>query len=135
VAKLVVTRSGAVSRYPADAQVGKEFPLPLHAVIVGSGESCAVRIDIDSVSPRHARIYFNGDAWIVEDLQSPNGCSVNDMRVATSVLRDSDALRVGGFTFKFLAAGTFEIPNSNDEGEGGTGAPAELRIRLPKPSN
>jgi hypothetical protein len=123
--------------YPEAAQVGKEFPLPLHEAVVGRDESCAVRIDVESVSRRHARIYFNGDAWIVEDLQSTNGSFVNHVPVATSVLRDSDALQVGRVILKFRAEGAYEIPkrDDDDEGEGGTGAPAVLGLTKPKPRN
>jgi pSer/pThr/pTyr-binding forkhead associated (FHA) protein len=121
--------------YPEGAQVGKQFPLPLHEVIVGRDKSCAVQVDVDSVSRRHARIYFNGDAWIVEDLDSTNGCFVNDMLVARSALHDSDFLKVGRVIFKFLAAGASEIPTRDDEGEGGTGAPAVLTLDKLKPRN
>ncbi len=103
--------------YPEAPQVGQEFPLPIHEVIVGRDRTCAVHIASESISRRHARIFFNGDAWVVEDLQSTNGCFVNDMQVATSVLRDADVLKIGDVFFKFTAAGASETPTGSDDGE------------------
>ena len=60
--------------YPEGPQIGRTFLLPLHEVIVGRDKGCAVHIESESISRRHARVYFNGDAWVVEDLQSTNGC-------------------------------------------------------------
>lgn len=115
---------------PAGPQVGNEFVLPAYeAVVVGRDKTCAVQIDSTSVSRLHARIYFRGDAWVVEDLQSTNGCFVNDVRVTTSVIRDSDALKIGDVVFRVRAASTFNLPDRDDQGHGGTGAPAQLGIQ------
>lgn len=125
-----------VVMYPEDAQIGKEFRLPLHEVVIGRDASCAVRVDVVSVSRRHARIYFNGDSWIVEDLQSTNGCFVNEVPVATSVLRDADALKVGRVIFKFHAAGGSELPRRDDDDRnGGTSAPATHELANRKSRN
>ena len=112
--------------YAEDAQVGRAFPLPLHEVTVGRAKRCGVHIHSRSVSKRHARIYFDGDAcgWVVEDLRSTNGCFVNHMPVAKSVLCDGDKLEIGGVIFKFRAAGASEIPSGADEGDSGSGASA-----------
>ena len=115
--------------------VGKEFPLPAHEVIVGRGNTCAVQLLNDSVSRRHAKIYFTGDAWIVEDLQSTNGSYLNDMPVTKSVLHDGDALKVGRVLFKFRLTGACEVPAPDDEGESGSGAPAFLGIPKPRSRN
>ena len=117
--------------YPEGPQVGREFLLPLREVIVGREKGCGIHIKSESISRRHARIFFNGDAWVVEDLRSTNGCFVNDVKVTTSVLRDSDFLKIGVVILKFSAAGASETPSDGDAGEGGGGAPALLGI--PKP--
>jgi pSer/pThr/pTyr-binding forkhead associated (FHA) protein len=121
--------------YPEGPQIGRTFLLPLHEVIVGREKGCAVHIESESISRWHARIHFNGDAWVVEDLQSTNGCFVNDMPVAKSVLRDADMLKIGSVIFKFSAACTSEIPSGADEGEGGGGAPALLGTPRPRSRN
>jgi pSer/pThr/pTyr-binding forkhead associated (FHA) protein len=86
--------------HPAGDELGKAFPLPTHEVMVGRARECAIRIDRESVSRQHARIYHCGDGWYVEDLKSTNGCYVNDVPVARSVLHDADFLKIGVAIFK-----------------------------------
>jgi pSer/pThr/pTyr-binding forkhead associated (FHA) protein len=122
--------------YPVNPDMGKAFPLAGQAVVLGRGADCAIRIKSDSVSRHHARVYFNGDAWVVEDLRSTNGSCVNDVPIERSVLRDADFLKIGNVILKFHLAGGIASPAADDDdGDGGSGAPAELTIRLPKPSN
>jgi FHA domain len=134
VATLVVIASEA-------PQIGRAFRLPLRGVIVGRGKACEVHAESGSSSRQPpdyrvfdlARVYFNVDSWVIEDLQFTNGCCVNDRPVVKSVLRDQDTLRIGSVIFKFSAVDASEIPRGTDEGEGGGGAPALLdtpKVRL-----
>jgi pSer/pThr/pTyr-binding forkhead associated (FHA) protein len=116
--------------------MGKTFPLSGHEVVLGRGADCAIRIKSVSVSRHHARVYFTGDAWVVEDLRSTNGSCVNDVSIERSVLRDADLLKIGNVILKFqLAGGLDHLARDDDDGDSGSGAPAELTIRLSKPSN
>jgi pSer/pThr/pTyr-binding forkhead associated (FHA) protein len=118
--------------YP-DAQTGQEFVLAGREVLLGRGENCAVRVQNGCVSRQHARVFNDGDAWVIEDLQSMNGCYVNDMRVKRSVLRDADLLRIGYVIFRFHQARGVITPIP-DGGDHGSGAPAQVAIAL-KPRN
>lgn len=55
----------------------------------------------ETVSRRHARIYRQGENWIVEDLGSTNGIYVNGRRTGRNLLRDGWRLGIGGVVFTF----------------------------------
>jgi two-component system, cell cycle response regulator len=94
--------------YPPGADMGKRFPLDKREVVLGRGADCDVVVDRDSVSRRHARLFREGSAWVVEDLQSTNGSYVNDVPVQRSPLRDNDFLKIGAAIFKFLSGSGIE---------------------------
>jgi diguanylate cyclase (GGDEF)-like protein len=89
--------------YPPGPDMGKRFPLTRNEVVLGRGADCDVQVDRDSVSRRHARVFRDGEAWMIEDLGSTNGSYVNDVPVQRSVLRDADFLKIGAAIFKFLS--------------------------------
>ncbi len=65
-------------------------------LLVGRDATCAIRIDEDLVSRRHARLRADEDGLVFEDLDSSNGSRVNEVRVAGPVrLRDGDRVRIG----------------------------------------
>jgi pSer/pThr/pTyr-binding forkhead associated (FHA) protein len=47
------------------------------------------------VSRRHARLVFRDGNWIVQDLQSTNGTSLNGTPIGRSELRPGDELQIG----------------------------------------
>jgi DNA-binding winged helix-turn-helix (wHTH) protein len=64
--------------------------------LIGRGEEVSVRIDVDGVSRRHARIVADGGRFTLEDLGSKNGTFLRGQRlVAVAALEDGDAFRLG----------------------------------------
>jgi DNA-binding winged helix-turn-helix (wHTH) protein len=64
--------------------------------VIGRGEEVAVRIDLESVSRRHARIVVDGGRFTLEDLGSKNGTYLREERLeAPAVIEDGDAFRLG----------------------------------------
>lgn len=55
----------------------------------------------ETVSRHHARIYFDMDRWIVEDLSSRNGVYVNGLRTGRNILQDGWQLQIGGVSMIF----------------------------------
>lgn len=69
---------------------------------IGRSEECEVTIEDPLVSRRHARILFEGDNVILEDLGSRNGVRVNGSPVQTAQsLVDGDRVRIGTQDFVF----------------------------------
>jgi DNA-binding winged helix-turn-helix (wHTH) protein len=74
--------------------------------VIGRDAACAVWIDDDSVSRRHARIRVaagqGGHAATLEDLNSTNGTYVRGHRVSQAeMLENGDRIRVGTATLVF----------------------------------
>jgi DNA-binding winged helix-turn-helix (wHTH) protein len=83
----------------AGAQIEWErgiLPLMEGENLIGRGEEMGVRIDVDGVSRRHARILAQGGRFTLEDLGSKNGTYLGDRRLdGPAALTDGDALRLG----------------------------------------
>ena len=86
----------------------RPFPLQKDAVTIGRAPDNDLVIPQDlpgweTVSRHHARLYRQGDRWMVEDLQSTNGVYVNGKRTGRNLLQDGWRLDIGGVTFIFHA--------------------------------
>lgn len=72
--------------------------VPLDGVItIGRAADCTLDVDDDYASSRHARLVPQADGgWVLEDLQSTNGTSVNGVRIAGPVrVTSADVIRIG----------------------------------------
>jgi hypothetical protein len=69
--------------------------------IIGRGPDCDIRLAVDSVSRRHARVVLRNEEYHVEDMNSTNGVYVNGVRVVKCVLRDNDQIEMGGVKIIF----------------------------------
>ena len=71
------------------------------SVSIGREAPCAVVISDDpDLSRRHARIFWNGSAWMLEDLNSSNGTFIGEFQAArrfsgSSEIKDGQIFRVG----------------------------------------
>jgi diguanylate cyclase (GGDEF)-like protein len=87
-----------------DALAGRAVVLE-GEVVLGRDDGCALRLDADDVSRRHARIVPDGDGHAVVDLGSTNGTFVNGERVvAARRLAPGDRLAVGPYLAKYVPA-------------------------------
>ena len=64
---------------------------------LGREKGADILLDERTVSRSHARLSFDGAAWLLEDLQSTNGTQVNYSPVTTAKLRDGDHISIGPF--------------------------------------
>ena len=70
---------------------------------VGRDECVTIRIPDYRVSGRHFAITLEGDAFILQDLDSKNGTWVNGLRVTRRKLKPDDRIVVGRTCFTFEA--------------------------------
>ena len=68
--------------YPTGPGMGRRYPLDNTRLVIGRESDCAISINDESVSRRHACIVREGDAYTVFDLQSTNGTYINDQLVS-----------------------------------------------------
>jgi pSer/pThr/pTyr-binding forkhead associated (FHA) protein len=75
---------------------GREIALHEGDNVIGRDQGAAVRLDLPSVSRRHARICVSSGEAVVEDLGSKNGTFLRQNRItAPSRLADLDELQIG----------------------------------------
>ena len=63
---------------------------------------CAIRTDDAMVSRHHARLYWYGGQYFVEDLGSANGVFFQEQRVTRHSLSHGDAVRCGSLWLRFV---------------------------------
>jgi hypothetical protein len=68
---------------------------PDQDLIVGRHHACDVRLADSNVSRRHARLKLRDGRWILQDLASTNGTTVNGVRVGRCELRPGDRIVIG----------------------------------------
>src|SRR5688572_1846681 len=83
----------------------QERAVGVHGVTIGRLPDNDLVIDNAAVSGRHARIYKEGERYIVEDLKSTNGTFIDNKPIIRHTLRDGDAMIVGKHTVVFSMAG------------------------------
>jgi hypothetical protein len=86
-----------------DAQ-GIEGSLDLTSaeIRVGRAMDCAIRTDDAMVSRHHARIFWGGGGYVLEDLSSANGVYFQEGRVQSHLFKHGDAVRCGSLWLRFV---------------------------------
>jgi hypothetical protein len=81
---------------------GRREPLPAGGATIGRSHACEIVIDDPGVSRRHAAIARGRDGWVLDDLGSTNGSSVNGAPVDGSrALAHGDEIELGSATLRF----------------------------------
>lgn len=83
----------------------QECAVGLHGVTIGRLPDNLLVIDNAAVSGRHARVYREGERYVVEDLKSTNGTFIDSKPIIRHTLSDGDAMIVGKHTVVFSMAG------------------------------
>ncbi len=75
---------------------GTSLPLRPGGTVIGRNPECALVLDDDFASGRHARIFHRDGAWFVEDLGSTNGTFLDQQRVQGPLLvSPGQPIRIG----------------------------------------
>jgi diguanylate cyclase (GGDEF)-like protein len=89
-------------------ELGKRIPLGELPVEAGRSTKCHIAIDHESVSRKHAAIWWTGKGYRVKDLGSTNGTYVNDQQITDHSLQDGDQIKVGRTILKFMSGRNIE---------------------------
>ena len=91
---------------------GQHFTLTKPVTAIGRSLDNDIVVDIQDVSRSHARITWDGNQVVIEDLGSPNGTFVNGVRLTgPQVLNDSDTIGLADtVSFAVRATGPALIP-------------------------
>ena len=92
-----------------------ECAVGVHPVSIGRLPDNLLVIDNPAVSGRHARVYKEGNHFVLEDLKSTNGTFVNDKPIARHTLLDGDVIGVGKHTLVFSLKGGEQTDDHKQE--------------------
>ncbi|SDJ62243.1 DUF1707 and FHA domain-containing protein [Streptomyces indicus] len=81
------------------------LPLPgTFPLRIGRDPANGLRLSHETVSRRHAELVLQGGCWVLRDLGSTNGTSVNGRRVVgATVVREGDHIAFGSMRFRLAA--------------------------------
>lgn len=92
-ARAVLPRTLAVTE---GGLAGTTLPLGQTAILIGRNPECALVLEDDFASGRHARLYPTPEGWVVQDLGSTNGTFLEGQRLdGARGVRIGSSLRIG----------------------------------------
>jgi pSer/pThr/pTyr-binding forkhead associated (FHA) protein len=83
---------------------GRRVQLGDEPATIGRLPDCAVSLTDPQASRRHAEVRPSGDGFVVTDLGSMNGTTVNGVAIHEQRLQDGDEIGVGSTTIRFEAS-------------------------------
>ncbi|MEU6097202.1 DUF1707 and FHA domain-containing protein [Streptomyces sp. NPDC047079] len=94
-------RAWQAERLPKLLLPSPGHPYPLR---IGRDPASGLRLSHETVSRVHAELRHQGGLWVLRDLGSTNGTTVNGRRViGAAVVRDGDQVSFGRMTFRLAA--------------------------------
>jgi predicted component of type VI protein secretion system len=87
-----------------------ECAVGTHPVSIGRLPDNTIVIDNPAVSGRHARVFREGNHYVIEDLKSTNGTFVNDKPIARHTLLEGDVVLLGKHSLLFTLSGGDQEP-------------------------
>jgi len=79
---------------------GQNIPLDRPMMIVGRTPQTDICIHSTLISRQHARLIVTSEAVVVEDLNSTNGCFVNDRRITKKMVREGDIVTLADMKYR-----------------------------------
>jgi hypothetical protein len=102
VAEPLEERAAARSHTALVLVDGRRVVIGSSGATIGRSRQCDVVIDDGNVSRQHAEIRPRGGSWVISDLGSTNGTSVNGRPIqGPEVLRPGDDVSLGGAKIRF----------------------------------
>ena len=79
---------------------GGVVPIRDTALVIGRSKDCDVPLADGNVSRRHAEIGRSADGFVLRDLDSTNGTTVNGRRVKSAPVGEGDEITLGTSTLR-----------------------------------
>jgi pSer/pThr/pTyr-binding forkhead associated (FHA) protein len=101
IACVVALRFEAVLRMPMDLELvsvdgGDSYVITASSVLIGRDSANDITIAKDLLSRRHAKLSLVDDEWLLEDLNSTNGTSVNNRQITRPTkVKVGDVIKFG----------------------------------------
>jgi pSer/pThr/pTyr-binding forkhead associated (FHA) protein len=97
---------------------GDPIPLTKPEMVIGRRAGCDIRLDYENISGKHCNIRFLNGIWMVRDLGSTNGTTVNGTPIASEQsLMPDEELGIAGhmYTIDYEPAGPEAFLSSHKE--------------------
>jgi hypothetical protein len=97
---------------------GDPIPLTKPLMVVGRRPGCDIRLDYENISGKHCSLRFLNGLWMVKDLGSTNGTTINGSALASEQsLMPDEELGIAGhmFTIEYEAAGPEAFLNAHKD--------------------
>ncbi len=97
---------------------GDPIPLTKALMVVGRRPGCDIRLDYENISGKHCSLRFLNGLWMVKDLGSTNGTTINGSALASEQsLMPDEELGIAGhmFTIEYEAAGPEAFLNAHKD--------------------
>lgn len=108
-----------------------EYIFDQPVVTLGSMDDNDLVLDDEQVSRYHARLYSEGDDYLIEDLKSTNGTWINRVRVRDAWLKSGAIIRLGNTQLRFnIQNEKVEVTPSQHESLGGIVGKTESMRKL-----
>jgi hypothetical protein len=85
-----------------DGPKAMKYPLYKPDMVIGRAKDSDIRVTGSRTSRRHARVFVEDGAVLIEDLGSLNGMTVNSESVRRRQLHDGDVVDVGGARLRYV---------------------------------
>jgi pSer/pThr/pTyr-binding forkhead associated (FHA) protein len=108
----------------------KELGLGEDTLTIGRLPDNVLQIDNLAVSGHHAKIYWDQDHYVVEDLGSLNGTYVNNQRIGKSALKSGDQVTIGKHIVQFKDEGQKPAAGQSAEKPGPAAPKLEATVVL-----
>lgn len=82
------------------------FPLE-GSVTIGRSSKNEITLPDRAVSRAHARVRFQKNSWVIEDLGSSNGIFFNGQRIASKALQPGDIVQIARTALRFMKVNSF----------------------------
>ncbi len=117
-----------------DAQsIEGSIDLAAAEIRVGRAVDCAIRTDDAMVSRHHARVFWGGGGYVIEDLGSANGVYYQEQQVKTHLLKHGDAIRCGSLWLRFVDVDSGPVYPDPPNQSGQSGQMGQLPVGIPRP--
>jgi MoxR-like ATPase len=80
---------------------GQTFELDALGATLGSSDRCELQVADEGVSPKHLTLQNERGNWVLRDLRSKQGTTVNEQPVRETQLTQGDLVRLGTAAFRF----------------------------------